>query len=170
MRWLLVARLLGFADRTLPHFTKFDDSPVARGFVESSYINGLSPQELFFHAMGGRVGLIDTAVKTSTTGYIQRRLIKGLEDLMVGYDMTLRTNKNKVVQFTYGDDGIDPIKVETQAMPLVSMSIQDIYAHYSFPTEEGASKTKILSNLLLKNAMARFKKQLADYEVSDCLG
>jgi len=69
----------GFENRTLPHFTKYDDSPVARGFVESSYINGLSPQELFFHAMGGRIGLIDTAVKTSTTGYIQRRLIKGLE-------------------------------------------------------------------------------------------
>ena len=78
----------GFENRTLPHFTKYDDSPGARGFVESSYINGLSPQELFFHAMGGRVGLIDTAVKTSTTGYIQRRLIKGLEDLMVSYDMT----------------------------------------------------------------------------------
>lgn len=60
----------GFENRTLPHFTKYDDSPSARGFVESSYINGLSPQELFFHAMGGRVGLIDTAVKTSTTGYI----------------------------------------------------------------------------------------------------
>ena len=65
----------------LPHFTKYDDSPVARGFVESSYINGLTPQELFFHAMGGRVGLIDTAVKTSTTGYIQRKLIKGLKIL-----------------------------------------------------------------------------------------
>ncbi|MFN9956788.1 MAG: DNA-directed RNA polymerase subunit A', partial [bacterium] len=69
----------GFENRTLPHFTKYDDSPSARGFVESSYINGLSPQELFFHSMGCRVGLIDTAVKTSTTGYIQRRLIKGLE-------------------------------------------------------------------------------------------
>jgi DNA-directed RNA polymerase II subunit RPB1 len=57
----------GFEHRTLPHYTKYDDSPNARGFVESSYINGLSPQELFFHAMGGRVGLIDTAVKTSTT-------------------------------------------------------------------------------------------------------
>ena len=153
----------GFADRTLPHFTKFDDSPVARGFVESSYINGLSPQELFFHAMGGRVGLIDTAVKTSTTGYIQRRLIKGLEDLMVGYDMTLRTNKNKVVQFTYGDDGIDPIKVENQNMSLVGMSIQDIYTHYNFPEENG--KTKVLANLLLKNTMTRFKTQLPEYEV-----
>ena len=66
----------GFEHRTLPHYTKYDDSAIARGFVESSYINGLSPQELFFHAMGGRVGLIDTAVKTSTTGYIQRKLIK----------------------------------------------------------------------------------------------
>ena len=56
----------GFESRTLPHFTKYDDSPGARGFVESSYINGLSPQELFFHAMGGRVGLIDTAVKSVT--------------------------------------------------------------------------------------------------------
>jgi len=73
----------GFEHRTLPHFTKYDDSPGARGFVENSYINGLSPQELFMHAMGGRIGLIDTAVKTSTTGYIQRRLIKGLEDLMI---------------------------------------------------------------------------------------
>jgi DNA-directed RNA polymerase II subunit RPB1 len=85
----------GFEHRTLPHYTKYDDSPGARGFVESSYINGLTPQELFFHAMGGRVGLIDTAVKTSTTGYVQRRLIKGLEDLMVSYDMTVRTNKIK---------------------------------------------------------------------------
>ena len=125
----------GFEHRTLPHFTKYDDSPNARGFVESSYINGLTPQELFFHAMGGRVGLIDTAVKTSTTGYIQRRLIKGLEDLMVSYDMTVRTNKNKIVQFAYGDDNIDTVKVENQQINLVSMSVQDIYAHYLIPEE-----------------------------------
>ena len=70
----------GFSNRTLPHFTKYDDSPESRGFVENSFIEGLNPFELYFHAMGGRVGLIDTAVKTSQTGYIQRRLIKGLED------------------------------------------------------------------------------------------
>ena len=150
----------GFDHRTLPHFTKYDDSPSARGFVESSYINGLNPQELFFHAMGGRVGLIDTAVKTSTTGYIQRRLIKGLEDLMVSYDMTVRTNKGKLVQFTYGDDGIDPVKVENQSMPLVSMSIQDIYAHYNIPDESG--KTKALSSVFLKPALSRYKKQMKD--------
>ena len=147
----------GFEHRTLPHFSKFDDSPGARGFVESSYINGLSPQELFFHAMGGRVGLIDTAVKTSTTGYIQRRLIKGLEDLMVNYDMTIRTNKNKIVQFAYGDDGIDTIKVENQFIPIVTMSTQDIYSHFNIPDEN--AKSKILSNIFLKNTMSRFKKQ-----------
>jgi DNA-directed RNA polymerase II subunit RPB1 len=147
----------GFQHRTLPHFSKFDDSPGARGFVESSYINGLSPQELFFHAMGGRVGLIDTAVKTSTTGYIQRRLIKGLEDLMVNYDMTIRTNKNKIVQFAYGDDGIDTTKVENQFIPIVTMSTQDIYAHFNIPDEN--AKSKVLSNIFLKNTMTRFKKQ-----------
>ena len=147
----------GFEHRTLPHYTKYDDSPNARGFVESSYINGLSPQELFFHAMGGRVGLIDTAVKTSTTGYIQRRLIKGLEDLMVAYDMTIRTNKNKIVQFAYGDDNIDTVKVENQPINLVSMSVQDIYAHYLVPEESG--KVKTLSNIFLKNTMTRYKKQ-----------
>jgi DNA-directed RNA polymerase beta' subunit len=151
----------GFENRTLPHFTKYDDSPGARGFVESSYINGLSPQELFFHAMGGRVGLIDTAVKTSTTGYIQRRLIKGLEDLMVSYDMTVRTNKNKIIQFKYGDDNIDTTKVENQVIPIVSMSQQDIYAHYLVPEE--SSKVKTLSNIFLKNTFARHKKQNADF-------
>ena len=150
----------GFEHRTLPHYTKYDDSPIARGFVESSYINGLSPQELFFHAMGGRVGLIDTAVKTSTTGYIQRRLIKGLEDLMVSYDMTVRTNKNKIVQFAYGDDNIDTTKVENQIIPIVSMSSQDIYAHFILPDEKGNLKT--LSNVFLKNVLARYKKQHAD--------
>ena len=88
----------GFEDRTLPHYTKFDDSPEARGFVESSFIR-VNSEELFFHAMGGRVGLIDTAVKTSQTGYIQRSLIKGKEDLKLAYDMTVRNNKNKILQF-----------------------------------------------------------------------
>ena len=151
----------GFEHRTLPHFTKYDDSPGARGFVESSYINGLSPQELFMHAMGGRVGLIDTAVKTSTTGYIQRRLIKGLEDLKVEYDMTIRTNKNKIVQFQYGDDGIDTTKVEDQEIPIVEMSSQDIYNHYLIPEQTG--KVKTINNIFLKNTMTRYKKQQVEY-------
>ena len=97
----------GYTNRTLPHFKQFDDTPKARGFVESSFINGLSPDELFFHAMGGRIGLIDTAVKTSTTGYIQRRLIKGMEDIQVMYDNTVRNNQNKIIQFSYGGTNFD---------------------------------------------------------------
>ncbi len=152
----------GFEHRTLPHYPKFDDSLEARGFVENSYIDGLTPQELFFHAMGGRVGLIDTAVKTSTTGYIQRRLIKSLEDLMVNYDMTVRNNKNKVIQFSYGEDSIDTVKVENQDLPLASMSIQDIYAHYSIPDEDNLSK-KGLGNIFTKKALRENSKTFETY-------
>ena len=150
----------GFEHRTLPHYTKYDDSAIARGFVESSYIDGLSPQELFFHAMGGRIGLIDTAVKTSTTGYIQRRLIKGLEDLMVNYDMTIRTNKNKLVQFSYGEDSIDTVKVENQDLPIVDMSIQDIYDHFAIIDDK--NKSKAISGMFIKSAYARQKKQVEE--------
>ncbi len=152
----------GFEHRTLPHYTKYDDSAVARGFVESSYINGLSPQELFFHAMGGRIGLIDTAVKTSTTGYIQRRLIKGLEDLMVNYDMTIRTNRSKLVQFSYGDDCIDTIKVENQELPIVDMSIQDIYAHFAVINDK--TKSKKLTGMFVNTTYTRQKKQEQEFQ------
>ena len=67
-----------------------DYGPESRGFVENSYLAGLTPTEFYFHAMGGREGLIDTAVKTAETGYIQRRLIKAMESVMVKYDGTIR--------------------------------------------------------------------------------
>jgi DNA-directed RNA polymerase II subunit RPB1 len=126
----------GFESRTLPHFSKYDDSPSARGFVESSFIQGLTPTEMFFHAMGGRVGLIDTAVKTSQTGYIQRRLIKGLEDIHVTYIGTVVNSRNKVVQFRYGNDGVDPMRVETQTLPIVTMPLSDLYAKFAVPTKD----------------------------------
>ena len=94
----------GFKYRTLPHFTKDDYSPESRGFVENSYLRGLTPTEFFFHAMAGREGLIDTAVKTAETGYIQRRLVKALEDVMSKYDGTVRNSLGDIVQFVYGDD------------------------------------------------------------------
>ena len=153
----------GFDSRTLPHFTKYDDSPDARGFVESSFISGLRPEELFFHAMAGRIGLIDTAVKTSTTGYIQRRLIKGLEDLKIGYDMSVRNNKERIVQFSYGDDGFDTIKVENQVIPIVAMSLEEIYAHYYVSTQEG--KDGVLMSVFTKTAVTRMKKHVKDLEM-----
>jgi len=151
----------GFENRTLPHFTKFDDSPSARGFVENSFIAGLTPQELFFHAMGGRIGIIDTAVKTSQTGYIQRRLIKGLEDLNIAYDMTVRNNKNKIIQFSYGDDGFDPIKVESQPLPLIQMTLEDIYNHFQIPITS-SDKTKsddVFISSFTKQTAKRIPKQ-----------
>ncbi|OVA08877.1 RNA polymerase [Macleaya cordata] len=111
----------GFTDRTLPHFTKDDYSPESRGFVENSYLRGLTPQEFFFHAMGGREGLIDTAVKTSETGYIQRRLVKAMEDIMVKYDGTVRNSLGDVIQFLYGEDGMDAVWIESQKLDSLKM-------------------------------------------------
>ena len=153
----------GFESRTLPHFTKYDDSPDARGFVESSFISGLRPEELFFHAMAGRIGLIDTAVKTSTTGYIQRRLIKGLEDLKVGYDMTVRNNKERIVQFAYGDDGVDTVRVENQFIPVVKMTLDEIYAHYYVSTND--DKDGVLMTVFTKTAVTRMKKSVKELEM-----
>jgi DNA-directed RNA polymerase II subunit RPB1 len=112
----------GFKYRTLPHFTKDDQSPESRGFVENSYLRGLTPQEFFFHAMGGREGLIDTAVKTAETGYIQRRLIKSLEDVSIKYDGTVRNSFGHIIQFCYGEDGMDGTSVEKQQLESIRMS------------------------------------------------
>eukprot|EP00731_Ephydatia_muelleri_P022715 Em0015g298a len=80
----------GFEDRSLPHFPRKSKSPGAKGFVENSFFTGLNPAEFFFHTVGGREGLVDTAVKTAETGYMQRRLVKSLEDLCSNYDLTAK--------------------------------------------------------------------------------
>uniref|UniRef100_A0A6C0BGP9 DNA-directed RNA polymerase n=1 Tax=viral metagenome TaxID=1070528 RepID=A0A6C0BGP9_9ZZZZ len=116
----------GFTDRTLPHYKKYDDSSEARGFIESSFIRGLTPQQFFFHAMSGREGLIDTAVKTADTGYIQRQLIKSMEDLTVQHDGTVRDANNNIIQYHYGEDGINPTKIETQSLPIGKLSQEEI--------------------------------------------
>ena len=130
----------GFTDRTLPHYYKYDDSSEARGFVENSFISGQTPQEFFFHAMGGREGLIDTAVKTATTGYVQRQLMKAMEDLMVGYDYSVRSSGGMVVQFVYGNDGMDGTYVESQPLLITKMSVEEIATafHYDPKTKWGS--------------------------------
>ncbi|MGV9141380.1 MAG: hypothetical protein ACOC1X_00415, partial [Promethearchaeota archaeon] len=77
-------------------------------FVASSYREGLKPAEFFFHAMGGREGLVDTAVRTSTSGYMQRRLVNALQDMVVENDGTVRNSDKNIIQFRYGDDSINP--------------------------------------------------------------
>ena len=162
----------GYTNRTLPHFKQYDDSPRARGFVESSFIGGLQPDELFFHAMGGRVGLIDTAVKTSTTGYIQRRLIKGMEDLQSLYDLTVRNNKNKIIQFNYGGTNLDTTMIESLKFELLNMNLSDIYERYSydivnklFSSNKNTKSKSISVHLKLiyeRKSLSKFKEQKKD--------
>ena len=120
--------IYGFQDRTLPHFKRYDDGAEARGFIESSFVKGLTPTEFFFHAMTGREGLIDTAVKTADSGYMQRQLVKTMEDLMVYHDGTVRDAGGLIVQFAYGDDATSATKIENQPIGLGAMSDDDIAA------------------------------------------
>ncbi|KAK4900819.1 DNA-directed RNA polymerase III subunit C1 (rpo31) [Elasticomyces elasticus] len=108
----------GFQDRSLPHFSKASRDPPAKGFVGNSFFSGLNPTEFIFHAMSGREGLVDTAVKTAETGYMSRRLMKSLEDLSARYDLTVRNSSEGVVQMRFGDDGLDPVDMEGSAKPV----------------------------------------------------
>ncbi|KAI9222317.1 DNA-directed RNA polymerase III subunit C1 [Blastocladiella britannica] len=108
----------GFDERSLPHFPKRSKLPAAKGFVRNSFYTGLTPTEFLFHAVSGREGLVDTAVKTAETGYMQRRLMKALEDLTAHYDKTVRNSSGGVVQFVFGDDGLDPANIEGDNQPV----------------------------------------------------
>ena len=108
----------GFQDRSLPHFRKKSKNPPSKGFVRNSFYSGLSPTEFLFHAISGREGLVDTAVKTAETGYMARRLMKALEDLSTHYDLSVRNSVGGVVQFQYGDDMLDPACLEGDATPV----------------------------------------------------
>ena len=117
----------GYTKRTLPHFKRNDLGAGAKGFVAASYKQGLSPTEYFFHSMGGREGLVDTAVRTSRSGYMQRRLINALEDLKVESDGTVRNTAGTIIQFKYGEDGVDPARsVRGKAVDL-----EDIFSRVS---------------------------------------
>ena len=96
---------------------------------------------------------------TSQTGYIQRRLIKGMEDLKVEYDMTVRNGKQRIIQFSYGDDGIDTIKVENQSLPLVAMSLDEIYAHFHMPLDNSSETQESSVTAFTKTAYAKMKKE-----------
>ena len=100
--------------------------------MENSYLQGLSPQEFFFHAMGGREGLIDTAVKTANSGYIQRRLVKALEDLTIHYDNTVRNCTGSVVQFLYGEDGMDGAAIERQRLSHLKDTPEDFAERFVY--------------------------------------
>jgi DNA-directed RNA polymerase subunit A' len=102
----------GYSDRTLSLFKKKDLSPKARGFIENGYKSGLDPVEFFFGAMTGRDSLMDTALRTPKSGYLYRRLANALQDLKIEYDGTVRDAYKTIIQFGYGDDGLDVSKTE----------------------------------------------------------
>eukprot|EP00798_Chlamydomonas_sp_ICE-L_P014401 gene14401-biopygen23455 len=156
----------GFEGRTLPHFTKYDDGPEARGFVEHSFIEGLTPHEFFFHSMAGRIGLIDTAVRTSDTGYIQRKLIKAMEDCKVHHDRTVRNANGHVVQFLYGEDGMNATSLEFHSLPYMTLaSPADMRPEYLLATREEVLELAPLGSPPSASTQARLVthfKQLVD--------
>jgi len=152
-------RITFYNHRALPHFIKHDHSPCPRGFVASSFMKGLKPSEVFFHAMGGREGLIDTAVKTSATGYLQRRQMKLLEDVSIRYDLTVRDVGNRVVQMFYGGDNLDPVKTEFVSFPFAltpGVNIRDTIANkMKFSEEMINEKIRERVNTLMEEVQER---------------
>jgi DNA-directed RNA polymerase II subunit RPB1 len=143
----------GFRKRTLPHFIKDDYGPESRGFVENSYLAGLTPSEFFFHSMGGREGLIDTAVKTAETGYIQRRLIKAMESIMVTYDGTIRNSNGQVIQFRYGEDGLDACHVEYQTLPTLNPSNEKFERGFRFDASNERYLRRIFNEEVVRDLL-----------------
>ncbi|KAI8067394.1 hypothetical protein BDF21DRAFT_496279 [Thamnidium elegans] len=136
--------------RSLPSFRPFDTSARAGGFVTGRFLTGIRPQEYYFHCMAGREGLIDTAVKTSRSGYLQRCLIKHLEGLRVHYDHTVRDSDGSVLQFHYGEDSLDVIKAKhlnqfsfsARNFEALSQKYNPKAALSSLETKEGADYAK----------------------------
>jgi DNA-directed RNA polymerase subunit A' len=102
----------GYYGRTFPHFREGDLSLEAKGFVSRGFRDGLTPFEFFFDSINSRESLMDKSLKTRHSGYMERRLVGALQDLKVEYDETIRDSSNRIVQFVFGDDGLDPSKVE----------------------------------------------------------
>ena len=162
----------GFQDRSLPHFPKKSKDPPSKGFVRNSFFSGLEPTEFLFHAISGREGLVDTAVKTAETGYMQRRLMKALEDLSTHYDFSVRNSEGGVVQFLYGDDGLDPAELEGNALPVeyhrtflhAAAKTADIPSRYLLPYEVMNMVDEALSeDRFQRLCTAKYIEQVRDF-------
>jgi DNA-directed RNA polymerase II subunit RPB1 len=140
-------------NRSLPHYHQFDDTPVARGFVKPSFLDGLGPADFFFHSMGGREGLIDTAIKTATTGYIQRKLVKGLEDIHVAYDGTVRNANGLLMQPCFGDNGINQsfqTEIKLSILNMNNDKIKSIFVFDKKDMDKISSKHKMSASDITK--------------------
>ena len=144
---------IGFTDRTLPHYPRYENGVESRGFVSSNYLEGLNPMEFFFAAMAGREGLIDTAVKTANSGYLQRRFVKAMEDLKSFHDYSIRDNNNQIIEFMYGGDGFDPVKIEKQSTNFKLIKGDKLYKDYLFIENEK------MEDYLLKKSITSMNKK-----------
>ncbi len=118
----------GFINRTTSHFKQGELSPESKGFVRNSFKKGLTPTEYFFHAMGGREGLVDTAIRTARSGYLQRRLINALQDLIVHENYTVKDSGGVIVQFHYGEDGADVSRTYNGEVPILEAQVSETKA------------------------------------------
>ena len=152
----------GFQDRSLPHFHKNARQPPSKGFVRNSFYNGLTPTEFLFHAISGREGLVDTAVKTAETGYMSRRLMKSLEDLSTQYDATVRTSNGAVVQFQFGADNLDPVDMEGKAVPVNFVRTWNHAASLTLDNSERSllpDEIRALCRGMLEKARAKYRRR-----------
>ncbi len=141
-------------NRSLIYFNKDDDTPEARGFIKSSFLSGLSGPESFYNIISAREGLIDTAIKTAQTGYIQRQLIKGLEDLCIKYDGTNRNTKGIVIQTVYGENGINQANQTELKFNIIEMDNKTLEEKLCF------SKEQIVK---LSKGLKMAEKELSDF-------
>ena len=152
--------------RTLPCFHRNDDTAEGRGFVYNNFVTGLNGHEFFFCTAAGREGLIDTAIKTAQTGYIQRRLIKAMEDLSVRYDGTVRTANNTIVQYIYGENGIDQLTQTNIKIHLVSYNNKEVSENLTFDSKQIKELTKNLKNKNIENFNKKFYQEIIKFRDS----
>ena len=153
---------LSFDNRTLPHYLKYETMPESRGFIVNPFVKGLTPTEFFFHAMSGREGLCDTAVKTAKSGYIQRKLVKTTEDLKIGYDLTVRTANNSIVQFKYACDGFSPSFIEKQIFNLHFITNDKLKEDYILDATENWN-IYVKKNEYVKMMKSNYKEVFKQY-------
>eukprot|EP00742_Colponemidia_sp_Colp-10_P012757 GILJ01014359.1.p1 GENE.GILJ01014359.1~~GILJ01014359.1.p1 ORF type:complete len:1527 (+),score=294.32 GILJ01014359.1:421-4581(+) len=156
-----------FRRRTLPHFMLDDYGDASKGHVSRGYVEGLKPYEFFFHTMGGREGLIDTAVKTAETGYFQRKLVKAMEDLHVAYDGTVRNADQEVVQFTYGEDGLDGARIEaSEKINLYFFADKVMKDKFRFEyNDDGTFSNKLGGTYMAPSVQAALKRDPKNYDI-----
>lgn len=144
-----------YVRRPFPHVPKDDLSPETRGFCRSCFITGLSPIEYITHAMAGRIGVISTSIKTAETGYIQRKLVKVLEDVMVMYDGTVRNAAYMIIQHLYGGDGFDGAKIEPQRLDHLTMANDEFAVTFKYSDAD----IEDLKIMMSPEAFAKFESE-----------